>query len=237
MDQVEELGLLKLDVLCLRNLDLIGDTVQLVNGSGDVDLEIDEIPLDDEATFDLFTHGDLGGVFQFESRGMPEATRLVEPTEFDDLTAVLSLCRPGAMAFLPAYAQGKAEPDSVDYRDPRLKEIFGSTYGCFVYQEQVMAMCEKMAGFSLSEANEFRILIGRRQRNARFHELNTGFLDGLGATGTNQAVIEFLESEVWEAAGYTFNKAHAACYALIAYRTAYLKANYPAEFNDALDRL
>lgn len=236
MDQIEELGLLKLDVLCLRSLDLIGDTVQLVNGSGDVDLEIDEIPLDDEATFDLFTRGDLAGVFQFESRNMLEATRLVKPTEFDDLTALLSICRPGAQAQLSTYAKGKAEPDSVEYRDPRLREIFGSTYGCFVYQEQVMAMCKEMAGFSLSEANEFRILIGRRQRNARFRELNAGFLRGLAATQTDQAVIEFLESEVWEAAGYTFNKAHAASYALIAYRTAYLKANHPDEFEEALNR-
>jgi DNA polymerase-3 subunit alpha len=230
MDQVEELGLVKLDVLCLRSLDLIGDTVQLVNGSGDVELEIDEIPLDDQATFELFARGDLAGVFQFESRGMLEATRLVEPTEFDDLTALLSICRPGAQAQLATYAQGKAEPDSVEYRDPRLREIFGSTYGCFVYQEQVMAMCKEMAGFSLSEANEFRILIGKRQRNARFRELNAGFLGGLAATQTDQAVIEFLGGEVWEAAGYTFNKAHAASYALIAYRTAYLKANHPAEF-------
>jgi DNA polymerase-3 subunit alpha len=236
MDQVEELGLLKLDVLCLRNLDLIGDTVQLVNRLSDVALEIDEIPLDDVATFDLFARGGLDGVFQFESRGMLEATRLVRPTKFDDLTALLSLCRPGAQAQLSTYAKGKAEPDSVEYRDPRLREILGSTYGCIVYQEQVMTMCKEMAGFSLSEANEFRILIGRRQRNARFSKLNASFLGGLAATQTDQAVIEFLGSEVWEAAGYTFNKAHAACYALIAYRTAYLKANHSAEFEETLNR-
>lgn len=235
MGQVEELGLLKLDILCLRSLDLIGDTVRLVERYGDLELKIDEVPLDDTATFELIARGNLGGVFQFESRDMLEATRLVEPTEFDDLTALVALCRPGAKALIPTYAQGKAEPDSVEYPDPRLREITGCTYGCFVYQEQVMAMAKQMAGFSPSEADDLRIISGRRQRS-RHDELKASFLEGLAASGTDPEITEFLWGDAWDTTANSFNRSHATSYALIAYRTAYLKANHPVEFKEALSR-
>jgi DNA polymerase-3 subunit alpha len=236
MAQIEELGLLKLDLPCLRKLDLIGDTVELVNRFSDVDLEIERIPLDDVATFELFARGDLGGVFQFESRGMLEATRLVKPTEFEDLTALLALHRPGAMSLIPAYAQRKGEPDAVEYLDSRLRGITGATYGCLIYQEQLMETSKKLAGFTPAESDDLRRALGRKNRD-RVAKMEQKFMDGAADSGINRRVSADLWASMTAAGDYMFNKAHAACYALIAYRTAYLKANYQAEFKEALSRL
>ncbi|MCB0859926.1 MAG: DNA polymerase III subunit alpha, partial [Solirubrobacterales bacterium] len=156
MVPIEEIGLLKMDFLGLRNLDVIDDAVDIIKRSHDVEIDIGAIPLDDPATFEMLGRGDSVGVFQLESEGMRDAMRRVVPTEFDDITALVSLYRPGAMSEIPKYAEGKHDPGSVEYRDERLKEITESTYGCFLYQEQLMAVAKNMAGFTPSEADDLR---------------------------------------------------------------------------------
>lgn len=136
MGPVEEIGLLKMDFLGLRNLDVIDDAVEIIGRSRGVEIDIGEIPLDDPVTYEMLARGDSVGVFQLESDGMREAMRKVVPTKFDDITALVSLYRPGAMAEIPKYARGKHDPESVEYSDERLKSITESTYGCFLYQER-----------------------------------------------------------------------------------------------------
>ncbi len=233
MGPVEEIGLLKMDFLGLRNLDVIDDAVDIIKRSRGVEIKIDEIPLDDPVTYEMLANGDSVGVFQLESDGMREAMRKVVPTEFDDITALVSLYRPGAMSEIPKYAKGKHDPASVEYSDPRLKEITESTYGCFLYQEQLMAVAKQMAGFEPSEADDLRKAIGKKKREL-MAEMKPKFMEGLAASGTDPTLAAFLWSTNEAAADYSFNKSHAACYALISYRTAYLKANYPAEYMAAV---
>ncbi len=233
MVPIEEIGLLKMDFLGLRNLDVIDDAVDIIRRSRGIEIDIGEIPLDDPVTYEMLARGDSIGVFQLESDGMREAMRKVVPTEFDDITALVSLYRPGAMSEIPKYAKGKHDPDSVEYSDERLREITESTYGCFLYQEQLMAVAKDMAGFSPSQADDLRKAIGKKKRDL-MAEMKPKFMEGLAASGTDRALAEFLWSTNEAAADYSFNKSHAACYALISYRTAYLKANYPAEYMAAV---
>ena len=233
MGPVEEIGLLKMDFLGLRNLDVIDDAIDIIKRSHGVEIDIGEIPLDDPVTYEMLARGDSVGVFQLESDGMREAMRRVVPTEFDDITALVSLYRPGAMKEIPRYAEGKHDPESVEYSDPRLKEITESTYGCFLYQEQLMAVAKQMAGFEPSEADDLRKAIGKKKREM-MAAMKPKFMEGLKASGTDHALATYLWSINEAAADYSFNKSHAACYALISYRTAYLKANYPAEYMAAV---
>ncbi len=233
MGPVEEIGLLKMDFLGLRNLDVIDDAIDIIKRSRGVEIDIGEIPLDDPVTYEMLARGDSVGVFQLESDGMREAMRKVVPTEFDDITALVSLYRPGAMSEIPKYARGKHDPASVEYSDERLKEITESTYGCFLYQEQLMAVAKQMAGFSPSEADDLRKAIGKKKREM-MAEMKPKFMKGLAASGTDPTLADFLWSTNEAAADYSFNKSHAACYALISYQTAYLKANYPAEYMAAV---
>jgi DNA polymerase III subunit alpha len=173
------------------------------------------------------------GVFQFESDGMREALRKVRPTEFEDLVALVSLYRPGAMRFIADYARGKRDPESVRYADQRLRPITESTYGCCIYQEQLMEIAKQMAGFSPAEADDLRKAVGKKKRDL-MAQMEDKFLAGLAASDTDRKVARDLWSLMTAAADYSFNKSHAACYALIAYRTAYLRANYPAEYMAAL---
>ncbi len=233
MVPVEEMGLLKMDFLGLRNLDVIDDAVDIVKRSRDVEIDIGEIPLDDDLTYRMLAAGDSTGVFQLESEGMREAMKRVNPTEFDDIIALVSLYRPGAMAEIPRYARGKADPSTVEYADPRLKEITESTYGCLVYQEQLMEISKKLAGFTPAESDDLRKAIGKKKRDM-MAKMESMFMDGTAASGTDPAVSRSLWGSMTAAADYSFNKSHAACYALIAYRTAYLKANFPAEYMAAV---
>ncbi|MGK2956639.1 MAG: DNA polymerase III subunit alpha [Solirubrobacterales bacterium] len=233
MNPVEEMGLLKMDFLGLRNLDVIDDAIDIIKRSRDVEIDIGEIPLDDELTYKMLASGDSTGVFQLESEGMREAMKRVNPTEFDDIIALVSLYRPGAMAEIPAYARGKADPTTVEYADPRLKEITESTYGCLVYQEQLMEISKKLAGFTPAESDDLRKAIGKKKRDM-MAKMETMFMEGTAASGTDASVSRSLWGSMTAAADYSFNKSHAACYALIAYRTAYLKANYPAEYMAAV---
>jgi DNA polymerase-3 subunit alpha len=181
----------------------------------------------------MLAGGDSTGVFQFESEGMRDALRKVGPTEFADLVALGALYRPGAMAYIPTYAKGKKDPSAVRYPDPRLRAITEETHGCVIYQEQLMEISRSMAGFSGAEADDLRKAIGKKKREL-MATMKDKFMQGLQESGTEPKVAKDLWKLNEAAADYSFNKSHAACYGLISYRTAYLKANYPAEYMAAV---
>jgi DNA polymerase-3 subunit alpha len=233
MKPVEQLGLLKMDFLGLRNLDVIEDALDIVERSAGERPDMSTLPLDHEHTYDLLAQGDSIGVFQFESEGMREALKKVRPTEFDDLVALVALYRPGAMDQIPTYARGKRDPGTISYADDRLRLILESTKGVILYQEQAMRIAKELAGFSGAKADDLRKAIGKKNREA-MAKLKPEFVQGCRASGTSESVIEMLWTANERSADYSFNKSHAACYALISYRTAWLKANYPAEYMAAL---
>jgi DNA polymerase-3 subunit alpha len=229
MSDVEDLGLLKMDFLGLRNLDVIEQAVELVGG----DLDIAELPMDDRETYEMLARGDATGVFQFESSGMREALRQVKPTEFEDLVALVALYRPGPMQYIGNYANRKHGKEPVTFLDPRLKPILGSTFGISVYQEQSMEIAKRIAGFTPAEADDLRKAIGKKI-HALMASLKDKFIEGCIANDTPDAVARQLWDDMEKAQDYSFNKSHAACYALIAYRTAWLKAHHPCEYMAAL---
>jgi DNA polymerase-3 subunit alpha len=228
MGDVEALGLLKMDFLGLRNLDVIDKALELVGG-----IDLTGIPLDDAKTYEMLQRGDSTGVFQFESSGMREALRQVKPTEFEDLVALVALYRPGPMAYIPVYGKRKAGQEPVSFADPRLEPILGPTFGIILYQELAMEIAKQLAGFSPMEADDLRKAIGKKI-HALMASLKEKFLEGCAANGVTPGVANQLWKDIESAQDYSFNKSHAACYALIAYRTAYLKANWPAEYMAAL---
>jgi DNA polymerase-3 subunit alpha len=233
MKPIEDIGLLKMDFLGLRNLDVIESALDIIEQSTGQRPDISEIPLDDRGTYEMMARGDSVGVFQFESDGMREALKKVRPTEFEDLVALGALYRPGAMRHIDAYARGKRTPEGVRYLDERLRPITESTYGVILYQEQSMQIAKEIAGFSGPEADDLRKAIGKKLRD-KMAALRDRFFEGARATGTDERVIQELWAVNEAAADYSFNRSHAACYALISYRTAWLKANYPAEYMAAL---
>jgi DNA polymerase-3 subunit alpha len=233
MGPIEEIGLLKMDFLGLRNLDVIEDAIEIIERSRGERIEIEGIPIDDRRTYEMLAAGDSTGVFQFESDGMRDALRKVKPTEFADIVALGALYRPGAMAYIPAYAKGKQDPSSVRHPDPRLREITEETHGCVIYQEQLMEIARSMAGFSGAEADDLRKAIGKKKRDL-MATMKDKFMQGMEKSGTATTVARDLWKLNEAAADYSFNKSHAACYGLISYRTAYLKANYPAEYMAAV---
>jgi DNA polymerase III subunit alpha len=233
MKPIEEIGLLKMDFLGLRNLDVIESALDIIERSDGERPDMSLLPLDDAKTYEMLARGDSVGVFQFESDGMREALRKVRPTEFEDLVALNALYRPGAMRFIDTYARNKHRPEAVTYIDERLRPITESTYSVILYQEQSMQIAKSMAGFSGPQADDLRKAIGKKDR-ARMASMKEAFFEGARATGTSESVIQELWSVNEAAADYSFNKSHAACYGLISYRTAWLKANYPAEYMAAL---
>jgi DNA polymerase-3 subunit alpha len=233
MGPIEEIGLLKMDFLGLRNLDVIEDAVEIIGRSHGVELDMEHIPLDDQKTYEMLARGESIGVFQLESDGMREALRKVRPTQFEDIVALVALYRPGAMRFIGDYARGKRDPSTVRYPDPRMREITETTYGCVIYQEQLMEIAKRMAGFSPAEADDLRKAVGKKKRDL-MALMKDKFVEGLKQSGTDRKVASDLWSLMTAAADYSFNRSHAACYAMIAYRTAYLRANYPAEYMAAL---
>lgn len=224
---IEKLGLLKIDFLGLRNLDVIDKACRLAG------VDIATIPLDDKPTYEMLARGESIGVFQFEGSGMREALRLIKPTEFDDLIAIGALYRPGPMQYIPSYAARKNGREPVTYADPRLEPILGSTYGISVYQEQSMEIAKAIAGFSLFEAEDLRRAIGKKKHDL-MASLKDKFIEGAIANGTADAVARGLWDDMERSQDYSFNKSHAACYALISYRTAWLRQNHPREYMAAL---
>ncbi|HEX2016867.1 MAG TPA: DNA polymerase III subunit alpha [Solirubrobacteraceae bacterium] len=233
MKPIEQIGLLKMDFLGLRNLDVIEDALDIIARSTGQRPDMTTLPLDDARTFEMLARGDSVGVFQFESEGMREALRKVRPTEFDDLVALNALYRPGAMDQIPTYARGKRDPESVSFADERLRPILAPTKGVILYQEQAMQIAKSIAGFSGAKADDLRKAIGKKNREA-MATLKPEFVEGCRASNTSPQVIEWLWTTNEKSADYSFNRSHAACYGLIAYRTAWLKANYPAEYMAAL---
>ncbi|HEU0247434.1 MAG TPA: DNA polymerase III subunit alpha [Gaiellaceae bacterium] len=228
MWDVVDLGLLKMDFLGLRNLDVIDKAIELVGG-----VDIGSIPLDDPATYAMLARGESTGVFQFESSGMREALRLVKPSEFEDLIALVALYRPGPMGYISTYAARKHGREPVSYADPRLELITGGTYAICIYQEQYMEIAKQLGGFSPAEAETLRKAIGKKI-HALMASLKDEFLEGCAENQVSAAVAQQLWKDMESSQDYSFNKAHAACYALIAYRTAWLRANHPREYMAAL---
>jgi DNA polymerase-3 subunit alpha len=233
MKPIEEIGILKMDFLGLRNLDVIEDALDIIERSTGARPDMTTLPLDDVKTYEMLARGDSIGVFQFESEGMREALKKVRPDEFNDLVALNALYRPGAMDQIPVYAKGKHNPQAISYPDERLRAILESSNGVILYQEQAMQISKELAGFSGAKADDLRKAIGKKNRKA-MAALKPEFVEGCKASGTKPDVIEFLWNTNEKSADYSFNKSHAACYGLIAYRTAWLKANYTAEYMAAL---
>jgi DNA polymerase III subunit alpha len=233
MSDVEALGLLKVDFLGLRNLDVIEETQKTIREYGGEEPDIRSIPLDDEKTLRLFARGDTFGVFQFESSGMQRMLQEVRPDRFDDLVALNALYRPGPMDYIPNFKRGKHDPESVKYLDERLKPILEPTYGVAAYQEQLMEISKTLGGLTPGEADTLRKAIGKK--NARMlATLHDKFMAGCAASGVSTDGAEELWNWMEKAGGYSFNKSHSACYSFLAFQTAYLKAHYPEAYMAAL---
>ncbi len=232
MTLLEELGLLKIDLLGLRNLTIIDDAVNLIKKSNP-DFSIESIPLDDKKTLDMFSKGKTEGVFQFESDGMKSVLRRLKPTSLEDLIAVISLYRPGPRDSIPQYIQNRHNPQNIKYLTPELKPILEVTYGCLVYQEQVMQVFRNLAGYSFGRADVVRRAMSKKKHDVMESE-RANFIKGAKDRGINEDVSNKIFNEMTSFASYAFNKSHAAAYALVSYRTAWLKANYPLEYMSAL---
>jgi DNA polymerase-3 subunit alpha len=226
---VEEAGMLKMDFLGLKTLTLIKDAVAFVKERHGVDLVPDEFPLDDEKTYELFQRGETVGVFQYESPGMQKYMRELKPTVFADLIAMNALYRPGPLEYIPSFIKRKHGEEEIIYDLEATKEYLEETYGITVYQEQVMLLSQKLAGFTKGEADTLRKAMGKKKFDL-LEELKPKFLNQGNERGHETEKLEKIWRD-WEAfASYAFNKSHSTCYAWIAYQTAYLKANYPAEY-------
>ncbi|MGI6328911.1 MAG: DNA polymerase III subunit alpha [Dethiobacteria bacterium] len=235
MGTLEELGLLKMDFLGLRTLTIMGEAVRQANSrsGGEEMLQLASIPLDDADTFALLSQGDTAGVFQLESSGMRSVLRELKPGKFEDIIAVVALYRPGPMEQIPVFIENKHEVRQVSYLHPDLEPVLKETYGVMVYQEQIMEVASRMAGFTLGQADLLRRAIGKKKKEI-LDQQRLIFIKGVVEKGFDKKLGEDLYDLIVKFASYGFNKSHAAAYALIAYQTAYLKANYPLEFMAAL---
>jgi DNA polymerase-3 subunit alpha len=230
---VEDAGLLKMDFLGLKTLTLIKDTVKLVKYKHNIDLDPDRFPLDDRKTYELFQRGETVGIFQYESAGMQKYLKDLKPTVFADLIAMNALYRPGPLEYIPSFVDRKNGNEEIAYDLPAMEEYLQETYGITVYQEQVMLLSQKLAGFSKGDADVLRKAMGKKIF-ALLQKLKPQFIDGGKANGHPEEVLEKIWKD-WEAfAAYAFNKSHSTCYAWIGYQTAYLKAHYPAEYMAAV---
>lgn len=230
---VESAGLLKMDFLGLKTLTLIKDTVKIVKAKHNIQLDPESFPLDDEETYALFQRGETVGVFQYESPGMQKHLRDLKPTVFEDLIAMNALYRPGPMEYIPSFVRRKHGDEDIEYDLPAMEEYLKETYGITVYQEQVMLLSQKLAGFTKGEADVLRKAMGKKQI-AVLDKMKPKFIAQASEKGHDAKVLEKVWKD-WEAfASYAFNKSHSTCYAWIAYQTAYLKAHYPAEYMAAV---
>ena len=230
---VEDAGLIKMDFLGLKTLSIIKDAVENVRESKGIDIDIDAIPLNDKKTFELYSNGETTGLFQFESPGMKKHLRALQPNRFEDLIAMNALYRPGPMEYIPNFIARKHGREAIAYDLPDMAEYLEDTYGITVYQEQVMLLSQKLAGFTKGQADTLRKAMGKKKKDV-LDKMKGDFLDGAVAHGHDRTVCEKIWTD-WEAfASYAFNKSHSTCYAYVSYQTAYLKAHYPAEFMAAL---
>ena len=244
MTTLEELGLLKMDFLGLRNLTVISDAVKMINRA-EPDFKIEDIPLDDKAVYDMMSTGQSEGVFQFESQGMKNVLTQLKPESLEDLIAVISLYRPGPMDSIPMYIENRHNPQKVTYKHPLLKDILNVTYGCIVYQEQVMQIFRTLAGYSLGRADIVRRAMSKKKHkvmeeerqifiNGYVNEKGEVEVEGCLRRGVDKATAISIYNDMESFASYAFNKSHAASYATISYQTAYLKCHYPKYYMAAL---
>ncbi len=233
MNTLGDIGLLKVDLLGLSNLTIVDEVLRYIRRSTGRDISLEEIPLDDAPTFEMLSQGRTVGVFQLEGSGMTRHLVELRPTSVDDLVAMVALYRPGPMDQIPNYIRGKNNPKQVTYLHPTLEPILKDTYGVIVYQEQVLQILQKMAGYTLGRADIVRKAIGKKKRDLMEQE-EPRFIQGCIANGLSTDQARTLWDLIQPFAGYSFNKAHATCYGLLAYQTAYLKTHYPAEYMAAL---
>lgn len=230
---IEKIGLLKMDFLGLSNLTILRNAVEIIEAVHGVDIDVDALSLDDEATYGLLSRGQTYGVFQLESDGMRRYIKELKPNRFEDIVAMVSLYRPGPMQFIDSFIRRKHGKEEIEYQHPDLKNALEETYGVLVYQEQIMQISKDLAGFTGGEADTLRKAVGKKIK-ALMDKMRPQFVEGMVGNGYERKLGEEL-FDLFEAfAQYGFNKAHAACYALIAYQTAYLKAHYPSAFMAAL---
>ena len=230
---VESAGLLKMDFLGLKTLTLIKDTVKLVKYRSGIVLDPDTFPIDDVITFELFQRGETIGIFQYESPGMQKYLKELKPTVFGDLIAMNALYRPGPIAYIPSFVRRKNGEETIEYDLDACEELLKDTYGITVYQEQVMLLSQKLADFSKGDADVLRKAMGKKQKEV-LDKMKPKFISQAAAKGHDEEKLEKIWKD-WESfAEYAFNKSHSTCYAWIAYQTAYLKANYPAEYMAAV---
>ncbi|MCA9375746.1 MAG: DNA polymerase III subunit alpha [Candidatus Doudnabacteria bacterium] len=233
MKPIEDLGILKIDFLGLKNLSIIERCIDIVHATHEERIDLKAIPMDDAKTFELLQAGGTTGVFQLESSGMKRYLKQLKPTEFEDIIAMVSLYRPGPMEWIPDYIAGKHGTKKVKYVHPVLEPILKDTYGVAIYQEQVMRIARDLAGFTLGEADVLRKAMGKKIKEL-LDEQKEKFIQGCVDNRVDKAIAEKVFSFIEPFAGYGFNRSHAACYAMISYQTAYLKAHYPSEFMAAL---
>lgn len=225
----EDAGLLKMDFLGLKTLTIIKDAVRMVKENYGIDIDPDEVPLDDQKTYELFQRGETVGIFQYESSGMQKYMKELKPTEFSDLIAMNALYRPGPLEYIPNFVARRHGREEVVYDLPEMEEYLKETYGITVYQEQVMLLSQKLANFSKGQADTLRKAMGKKKK-ALVDKMWPVFLEGCQKNGHPEDKVKKIWKD-WEAfASYAFNKSHSTCYAFIAFQTAYLKAHYPAEF-------
>ncbi|MBQ8914386.1 MAG: DNA polymerase III subunit alpha [Lachnospiraceae bacterium] len=241
MTTIEELGLLKMDFLGLRNLTVIHDAVKHIKENHGIDIDMDHLDFNDKAVYDLISSGKTEGIFQLESSGMKNFMKELKPANIEDIIAGISLYRPGPMDFIPLYIKGKEHPEQVVYDHPALEKILAPTYGCIVYQEQVMQIVMELAGYTLGRSDLVRRAMSKKKADVMLKE-RQNFVYGNEAEnvpgcinrGINEETANKIFDEMTDFAKYAFNKSHAAAYAVVAFQTAYLKCHYPVEFMAAL---
>ncbi|MCF8223934.1 MAG: DNA polymerase III subunit alpha [Bacteroidales bacterium] len=232
-NHVESVGLLKMDFLGLKTLSIIRDAVDNIKESRGVDIDISKVPIDDQKTFDLYSNGETTALFQFESDGMKKHLRELKPNRFEDLIAMNALYRPGPMEYIPKFIKRKHGLEKIDYLLPEMEKHLKDTYGITVYQEQVMLLSQELAGFTKGQADSLRKAMGKKRKDL-METLKVKFFEGCRERGHGEKIINKIWTD-WEAfAQYAFNKSHSTCYAYVSYQTAFLKANYPAEYMAAV---
>jgi DNA polymerase III subunit alpha len=232
MDNIAKIGLLKMDFLGLANLTILAKAREIIKHNRGIDLDIYHLPMDDKKTFDLLSAGETTGVFQLESSGMRRYIRELKPTCFSDISAMVALYRPGPMEHIPTFIKSKQGIEPIKYPHPALEKILEETYGVIVYQDQVLFIVRQFAGYSLGQADIFRKAMGKKIPEVMQKE-KVNFINGAKKLGYTEEMAEEIFALILPFAGYAFNKAHSVSYALIAYQTAYLKANYPSEYMTA----
>ena len=230
---IEDVGLLKMDFLGLKTLSIIKDALENIKRSKGIDVDIDNVPLDDKETYELYGRGETTGLFQFESDGMKKYLQDLKPTRFEDLIAMNALYRPGPMQYIPQFIKRKHGLESIQYDVPEMEEILKETYGITIYQEQVMLLSRLMAGFTRGQSDSLRKAMGKKKM-AEMAKLKIKYLTGCEKNGIPQKAAEKVWHDWEEFTKYAFNKSHATCYSYVSYQTAYLKAHYPAEFMAAV---